>query len=104
MKQLLRKGLNQIVVDEVPDPVVTPHHVIVRPHVSLISSGTETASLHRGGALRAVAENPSYIGKILDVMKAREGQHYRVRWDDGHETVFYPGADARIDRSRPTGS
>jgi hypothetical protein len=43
-------------------------------------------------------------GKILDVMKAREGQHYRVRWDDGHETVFYPGADARIDRSRPTGS
>src|SRR6266576_514812 len=69
MKQLLRKGLKDIVVDEVPDPVVTPHHVIVRPHVSLISSGTETASLHRGGALGAVAENPSYIGKILDVMK-----------------------------------
>ena len=69
MKQLLRKGLNQIVVDEVPDPVVTPHHVIVRPHVSLISSGTETASIHRGGAMGAVAENPSYIGKILDVMK-----------------------------------
>jgi hypothetical protein len=43
-------------------------------------------------------------GKILDVMKAQEGQHYRVRWDDGHETVFYPGADARIDRSRPKSS
>ena len=69
MKQLLRKGLNQIVVDEVPDPVVTPHHVIVRPYFSLISSGTETASLHKGGAMGAVAENPSYIGKILDVMK-----------------------------------
>ena len=69
MKQLLRKGLNQIVVDEVPDPVVTTHHVIVRPHFSLISSGTETASIHRGGAVGAVAENPSYIGKILDVMK-----------------------------------
>jgi len=69
MKQLLRKGLNQIVVDEVPDPVVTLHHVIVRPHFSLISSGTETASIHRGGAMGAVAENPSYIGKILDVMK-----------------------------------
>ena len=69
MKQLLRKGLKNIVVDEVPDPVVTPHHVIVRPHCSLISSGTETASIHRGGALGAVAENPSYIGKILDVMK-----------------------------------
>jgi predicted dehydrogenase/threonine dehydrogenase-like Zn-dependent dehydrogenase len=69
MKQLLRKGLKNIVVDEVPDPVVAPHHVIVRPHCSLISSGTETASIHRGGALGAVAENPSYIGKILDVMK-----------------------------------
>ncbi len=69
MKQLLRKGLKNIVVDEVPDPVVTPHHVIVCPHCSLISSGTETASIHRGGALGAVAENPSYIGKILDVMK-----------------------------------
>lgn len=43
-------------------------------------------------------------GKIVDVMKAREAQHYRVRWDDGHETVFYPGADARIDRSRPSQS
>ncbi len=43
-------------------------------------------------------------GQILDVMKAREGQHYRVRWDDGHETVFYPGADARIDRSKTTRS
>jgi predicted dehydrogenase/threonine dehydrogenase-like Zn-dependent dehydrogenase len=70
MKQLLRKGLSTIVVDEVPDPVVTAHHVIVRPHYSLISSGTETASIHRGGALGAVAENPSYIGKILDVMKS----------------------------------
>ncbi len=70
MKQLLRKGLSTIVVDEVPDPVVVPHHVIVRPHFSLISSGTETASIHRGGAIGAVAENPSYIGKILDVMKS----------------------------------
>jgi len=21
-------------------------------------------------------------------------RHYRVRWDDGHEGLFYPGADA----------
>jgi predicted dehydrogenase/threonine dehydrogenase-like Zn-dependent dehydrogenase len=70
MKQLLRKGLKHIVVDEVPGPVVTPHHLIVRPHYSLISSGTETASIHRGSLVKEVAENSSYIGKILDVMKA----------------------------------
>jgi len=61
MKQLLRKGLKQIIVDEVPDPVVTPHHVLVRPLYSLISSGTETASIHQEGVLRAVADNPSQI-------------------------------------------
>ena len=43
-------------------------------------------------------------GQVLAVMDAREGQHYRVRWDDGHETVFYPGADARIDRSESASS
>jgi predicted dehydrogenase/threonine dehydrogenase-like Zn-dependent dehydrogenase len=71
MKQLLRKGLKHIIVDEVPDPVVASHHVLVRPVYSLISSGTETASIHQEGVLKAVAENPSYIGKILDVMKSQ---------------------------------
>jgi predicted dehydrogenase/threonine dehydrogenase-like Zn-dependent dehydrogenase len=69
MKQLLRKGLKHIIVDEVPDPLVSSHHVLVRPIYSLISSGTETASIHQEGVLKAVADNPSYIGKILNVMK-----------------------------------
>ena len=64
MKQVLRKGLKEIVVDEVPDPVVTPHHVIVRPCYSLISSGTETASLHHEGLVKAVADNPSHLSTI----------------------------------------
>ncbi len=70
MKQLLRKGLKHVIVDEVPDPIVTPHHVLVRPIYSLISSGTETASIHQEGVIKAVADNPSYIGKILQVMKS----------------------------------
>jgi predicted dehydrogenase/threonine dehydrogenase-like Zn-dependent dehydrogenase len=68
MKQVLRKGLKDIVVDEVPDPMVTPHHVLVRPHASLISSGTETASIHQEGVLKEVADNPSHLRKIWDVM------------------------------------
>ena len=70
MKQVIRKGLKEIIVDEVPDPVLIPHHVIVRPIYSLISSGTESASIHKEGALRAIAQNPSHLRKIWDAMKS----------------------------------
>src|SRR5580700_10420122 len=69
MKQILRKGLKDIIVDEVPDPVASPHHVLIRPLCSLISSGTETASIHTEGVFKEVADNPSHIKKVLGVMK-----------------------------------
>src|ERR1700730_3674862 len=71
MKQILRKGLKDIVVDEVPDPVVSPYHVLIRPIYSLISSGTETASIHQEGVLKAVADNPSQLSKIWNVLKSQ---------------------------------
>ena len=71
MKQILRKGLKDIIVTEVPDPVASPHHVLIRPIYSLISSGTETASIHQEGVLKAVADNPSQLGKIWHVLKAQ---------------------------------
>ena len=67
MKQDIRKGLKDIIVDEVPDPVLLPHHVLVRPLYSLISSGTETASIHRDSLISEVADNPSHLRKIWDV-------------------------------------
>jgi predicted dehydrogenase len=70
MKQVVRKGLKDIVVDEVPDPLPSAHHVLVRPLYSLISSGTETASIHQEGVLKQVAENPSHLRKIWSVMKS----------------------------------
>jgi hypothetical protein len=69
MKQLIRKGFSQIIVDEVPDPVVTSHHVLIRPLYSLISSGTETTGIHQEGVLRAVADNPSHLTKIRKAKK-----------------------------------
>src|SRR5947209_6114772 len=66
MKQVIRKGLKEIIVDEVPDPVLLPHHVLVRPLYSLISSGTETASIHRDSLLKEVGENPSHLRKVWD--------------------------------------
>ena len=35
-------------------------------------------------------------GRILEVMEGPAGEHYRVRWDDGHESEFFPGLDARL--------
>jgi threonine dehydrogenase-like Zn-dependent dehydrogenase len=67
VKQVIRKGLKDIIVDEVPDPLPIPHHVLVRPLYSLISSGTETASIHRDSLLKEAADNPSHLRKIWDV-------------------------------------
>jgi len=69
MKQVIRKGLKHIIVEDVPDPVVIPHHVLVRPSYSLISSGTETASIHTDSLMKEVSDNPSHLKKVWDVMK-----------------------------------
>ena len=31
-------------------------------------------------------------GEILEVLTGGAGVHYRVRWDDGHESTFFPSA------------
>ena len=35
-------------------------------------------------------------GEILTVIDGPGGQHYRVRWSDGHETTLYPSSDATV--------
>jgi hypothetical protein len=36
-------------------------------------------------------------GEILEVLTTAAGVHYRVRWDDGHQTTFFPsGASVKI--------
>ncbi len=71
MKQVIRRGLKEVIVDEVPDPILTPHHVLIRPLFSLISSGTETASIHQEGVLKAIQENPSHLQKLWKVLKVQ---------------------------------
>jgi Domain of unknown function (DUF1918) len=38
-------------------------------------------------------------GEIIEVLGEGEHVHYRVRWEDDHETVFYPSSDATIRRA-----
>jgi hypothetical protein len=33
---------------------------------------------------------------ILEVIGEPGHERYRVRWEDGHESVYYPGVDAVI--------
>ena len=32
--------------------------------------------------------------EILEVLGKGTSEHYRVRWDDGHESIYFPGSDA----------
>lgn len=41
----------------------------------------------------------SRTAEILEVLGTAEHEHYRVRWEDGHESVFTPGSDAVIRHS-----
>src|SRR5271169_3684653 len=104
MKQVIRRGLKEIIVDEVPDPIASPHHVVVVPEYSLISSGTETASIHREAVLKEVADNPSHIRKILDVMRTqgpiRTLEEARAKFSE-YAVLGYSGA-GRIFEKHPT--
>jgi len=94
MNQVLRKGFKDIVVTEVPDPALIAHHVLVRPCYSLISSGTETASIHPD-VLKTVRENPSHLQTILNVARV-EGpvktfNEVRAKFD-AYAVLGYSGA------------
>jgi hypothetical protein len=39
------------------------------------------------------------IGEILEVVGELPNERYRVRWDEGHESLFRPGSDATIRQS-----
>ena len=41
---------------------------------------------------------PERTGEILEVLGDPGRQHFRVRWEDGHESLFYPGGDAVVHR------
>lgn len=36
------------------------------------------------------------LGEILEVLGGPGHPHYRVRWDDDSESIFYPGNDATV--------
>jgi hypothetical protein len=45
----------------------------------------------------------SRTGDILEVIGSGEHERYRVRWEDGHESILTPGSDAVIEHVEPSG-
>jgi hypothetical protein len=41
------------------------------------------------------------IGQILEVQGERGHEHFRVCWEDGHESLVYPSSDAVVRARRP---
>ena len=41
-------------------------------------------------------DTPRRRGEVVEVIGQGEREHYRVRWQDGHESVYFPGPDARV--------
>jgi hypothetical protein len=39
---------------------------------------------------------PTRTGEVVAVLGTAGSEHFRVRWEDGHESVLYPGSDASI--------
>jgi predicted dehydrogenase len=81
--------------------MVKAQHVLVQPHYSLISSGTEMASIHRDGVLKEVAGNPSHLRKIWDVMKvngpASTLTEVRAKFSE-YAVLGYSGAGVIVDK------
>jgi hypothetical protein len=44
---------------------------------------------------------PAREGEILEVVEGGVSVSYRVRWDDGHESLFIPAAGAAISILEP---
>jgi len=39
---------------------------------------------------RGTHDHPSRRGEIVELLGSADHEHYRVRWDDNHESIVYP--------------
>jgi hypothetical protein len=62
-------------------------------------SMTRQVEAHRGDVVEVSGRrvgDPGRMGELLEVLGAPEHQHFLVRWEDGRESVFYPGEGTTI--------
>ncbi len=57
-----------------------------------------------GDRIRVEAERVgarARVGEVVDVFAGPAGEHYRVRWDSGGETILFPGSAWTVERDEP---
>lgn len=62
-------------------------------------TSTRQAEAHRGDVVEVSGRrvgDPGRMGELLEVLGAPEHPHYLVRWEDGRESVLYPGEGTTI--------
>ena len=68
-----------------------------------MATTTKTAGVGVGAVIEIhghrLGEKPR-TGEILEVLGESAHEHYRVRWDDGAESIFYPSGDATIRQAK----
>jgi hypothetical protein len=42
------------------------------------------------------------MGEVVERLGAEDAIHFRVRWEDGHESIFYPANGVRVLRGGST--
>jgi Domain of unknown function (DUF1918) len=48
---------------------------------------------------------PRREGEVLEVVPDEDDrEHYRVRWNDGHESTYFPSSDCRLVGRNPGSS
>ena len=52
---------------------------------------------------RGIHGEPARLGQILEVLGEQGHEHYRVRWDEQHESIVYPADGVRVIPRRSMG-
>jgi hypothetical protein len=69
----------------------------------LMSTMVTTTEARVGDAVevKGLPGNPAKRGQILEVLGAGEHVHFRVRWEDEHESLLFPTAEGGTLVHRP---
>lgn len=53
---------------------------------------------HAGDLLetRGIHGEPARLGEILEILGEPGHEHYRVRWDEQHESIVYPADGVQV--------